>query len=255
MLRRVPLVLLSTLLLLSLAHQARAQVAVAAASDLQTVMPEIVSRFQGAGGQRVRVSFGSSGQFVSQIQNGAPFDVFLSADDAYVAQLVESGHAVRSSVVEYAEGRLAMFTRRDSGIDISRGLSALADPKVRRIALANPEHAPYGRAAVSALKGAGIYDRVRTRLVLGENVSQAAQFAQTGNADVGLVALALTRAPAMQNGGISLEVPPELYPPIRQTGAVLTRSNQKDIAGKFLAFLESSEVATLLRSSGFGVAR
>ena len=255
MLRRLPLALLSIAMLLCTAHRARAQVAVAAASDLQTVMPEIVSRFQGAAGQMVRVSFGSSGQFVSQIQNGAPFDVFLSADDAYVAQLVESGHAVRSSVLEYAEGRLAMFTRRDSGVDISRGLSALADPKVRRIALANPDHAPYGRAAVAALQGAGIYDRVRSRLVLGENVSQAAQFAQTGNADVGLVALALTRAPAMQKGGISLEVPSELYPPIRQTGAVLTRSNQKDIAGRFLAFLKSAEMATLLRSSGFGVPR
>jgi molybdate transport system substrate-binding protein len=250
---RCPLFLFVAALLLAAPRDAGAQIAVAAASDLQTVMPEIVSRFQGASGQTVRVSFGSSGNFVSQIQNGAPFDVFLSADHAYIAQLVESGHAVGPSVVEYAEGRLAIFTRRDSGIDISRGLSALADPKVRRIALANPEHAPYGRAAVSALQKAGIYDRVRSRLVLGENVSQAAQFAQTGSAEVGLIALPLTRAPAMQNGGISVEVPADLYPPIRQTGAVLTRSGQKEIGTRFLAFLKGTEGAAILRASGFGV--
>ena len=127
MLRRLPLALLSIAMLLCTAHRARAQVAVAAASDLQTVMPEIVSRFQGAAGQMVRVSFGSSGQFVSQIQNGAPFDVFLSADDAYVAQLVESGHAVRSSVVEYAEGRLARMTpfQECSGTRHSRTMARL----------------------------------------------------------------------------------------------------------------------------------
>jgi molybdate transport system substrate-binding protein len=247
------LLLFAAALLLAAPRDAGAQIAVAAASDLQTVMPGIVARFQGASGQTVRVSFGSSGNFVSQIQNGAPFDVFLSADQAYIAQLVESGHAVRTSVVEYAEGRLAIFTRRDSGIDISRGLSALADAKVRRIAVANPAHAPYGRAAVSAMQQTGIYDRVRSRLVLGENVSQAAQFAQTGNADVGLIALALTRAPAMQSGGISVEVPAELYPPIRQAGAVLMRSGQKEVATRFLAFLKGTEAATILRAAGFGV--
>lgn len=235
------------------AEPASAQLSLAAASDLQTVLPGIAARYQRAGGQGLRISYGSSGQFVSQIQNGAPFDVFLSADEAFVRRLVASGHADASSVTLYAEGRLALWARTDRGLDLTKGLAVLASPAVRRIAIANPEHAPYGRAAVDALRRASLYDQVRPRLVLGENVSQAAQFAQTGNADVGIMALSLTRAPAMRSTGAAVELPQEMFAPITQTGVVVSASRQREAARHFLRFLTQPDIAQLLRDAGFGV--
>src|SRR5207247_1743245 len=129
---------------------------VAAASDLQSALPAIVSRFENDTGQRVRLTFGSSGNFFSQIQNGAPFDVFLSADIDYPRRLEASGEAERGSLYLYATGRIVLWTRNDSGIDVGRGLPVLADARVHRIAIANPEHAPYGRAAVAALRHEGL---------------------------------------------------------------------------------------------------
>src|SRR5206468_9754557 len=158
---------------------------VAAASDLQSALPAIASRFENATGQPVRLTFGSSGNFFAQIQNGAPFDLFLSADIDYPRRLASSGLAERGSLREYAVGRVVLWTRTDSGVDVKRGLAVLEDSRVRRIAIANPEHAPYGRAAVAALRHEGLYDRVRDKFVLGENISQAAQFADSGSADVG----------------------------------------------------------------------
>lgn len=236
----------------ALAAPASAQLSVAAASDLQAVLPEIGTRFQRASQQTLRVTYGSSGQFVSQIQNGAPFDLFLSADESFVRRLVESGHADAASVAPYALGRLALWARTDRSLDLTQGLALLASPSVRRIAIANPEHAPYGRAAVDALRHAGLYERVRSRLVLGENVSQAAQFAQTGNADVGIIALSLTLAPAMRTTGTAVELPQGTFAPITQTGAVLTASRRRDVARRFLQFLSQPDIVQLLRDSGFG---
>lgn len=231
---------------------AAAQLSVAAASDLQPVLPEIAARFERATGEVVRVSYGSSGNFVSQIQNGAPFDLFLSADDTYVDRLVASGQADGRSTTGYATGRLALWSRNDRGLVLAGGLATLADSRIRRIAIANPEHAPYGRAAVDALRRAGIYERVQGKLVLGENVSQAAQFAQTGNADVAIIARSLTFAPAMKQAGTALDVPESAYAPIRQTGVVLTRSPRRDLAARFLEFLGQPDIIVLLRASGFG---
>jgi molybdate transport system substrate-binding protein len=232
---------------------APAQLSVAAASDLQTVLPEIAARFRQATGRQLRISYGSSGQFVSQIQNGAPFDLFLSADEEYVKRLVASGHADPATVVPYATGRLALWSRSDRGIDVTRGLTGLTDPRVRRLAIANPEHAPYGRAALEALRSAGVYGQLQGRLVFGENVSQAAHFAETGNADAAIIALSLTRAPAMQADGTAMEIPPTAYSPIRQTGVVVARAADKNAARRFLAFLTQPDIAALLRASGFGV--
>lgn len=243
---------LCALILLVVGLPAQAQIAVAAASDLQPVLPEIVARFGRAVGEPPRVSFGSSGNFVAQIQNGAPFDVFLSADETYVTQLVSSGHADGSTAAVYASGRLALWSRSDKGLILSAGLTSLTDGRIKRIAIANPVHAPYGRAAVDALRGAGLYDRLKDRLVLGENVAQAAQFAQTGNADVALIALSLTLTPAMQRVGTAVEVPASAFSPIRQTAVVLTRSAQADLARRFVQFLGQPDIALLLRRSGFG---
>jgi len=239
-------------LLAAPATRAEIPLTVAAASDLQGVMPEIAARFQRATAHALRISYGSSGQFLSQIQNGAPIDVFLSADDAYVTRLVESGHAEASTVTPYATGRLALWARSDRGLDLAKGLAALEDTRVRRIAIANPEHAPYGRAAVESLRRAGLYDRLQPRLVLGENVSQAAQFAQTGNADVALIALSLTLMPALQSTGSGVEVPQSAYQLIRQTGVVVARSPRAGTGRRFLAFLTERDAATLLVQSGFG---
>jgi molybdate transport system substrate-binding protein len=256
MFRRVRLTaLLLGAVLLASVSTARAQLTVAAASDLQTVMPEMAERFRVASGQTLRIAYGSSGQFVSQIQNGAPFDVLLSADLDYVRQLVASGHADADTVLPYANGRLAIWARHDRQIDVSRGLAALTDPRVRRIAIANPAHAPYGRAAVSALQHAALYDSLRGRLVLGENIAQAAQFVESGSADVGLIALSLAISPALRAVGAYVEVPADAYPPIRQGAVVVARSANKANARQFLAFLASRDSVALLQSFGFGAAQ
>ena len=234
---------------------AQAQLTVAAASDLQTVLPTIAQRFEHAQGVPLRISYGSSGQFVTQIQNRAPFDLFLSADEAYITGLVASGHADGATVVRYATGRLAVWARTDRGIDITRGLSTLADPRVRTIAIANPAHAPYGRAAVEALQRAGVYEQLRHRIVMGENVSQAAQFAQTGNADVAVIALSITMAPAMRSVGAGVEIPRDMFSPIRQTGVVIRGTRRADEARRLLAFLATPDIATILMNAGFGAAQ
>src|SRR5262245_34559913 len=156
MLMRPRHVLLALACVLSAVRFASAQnpqgLTVAAASDLQAALPAITSQFEKETGQRVRVTFGSSGNFFAQIQNGAPFDVFLSADIDYPKRLEAAGQAERGTLYEYATGRIVLWTRKDSGIDVTRGLAVLADERIRRIAVANPQHAPYGRAAVAALR-------------------------------------------------------------------------------------------------------
>jgi molybdate transport system substrate-binding protein len=226
---------------------------VAAASDLQSALPEIVARFEKDTGQRVRLTFGSSGNFFMQVQNGAPFDVFLSADIDYPRRLDASGEAERGSLYQYATGHLVLWTRTDSGIDLRRGLSVLTDARVRRIAIANPEHAPYGRAAVAALRHEGLYERVREKLVLGENISQAAQFAQSGSADVGLLPLSLALSPALKSSGTYVDIPEAWHPPIEQAAVVVASSRQKPLARQFIAYLKKPETVRILQSYGFAV--
>lgn len=228
---------------------------VAAASDLQTALPELVARFEQAAGLRVRVTYGSSGNFFAQIQHGAPFDVFLSADVDYPRQLVASTHADAASLYEYATGRLVLWTRKDSGVDVTRGLSVLRDARVRRIAIANPLHAPYGRAAVAALQREQLYDAVKDKLVLGENISQTAQLADSGNAQVGIIALSLALGPALRASGTYVEIPANAHPPIQQAAVVLASSKNRDAAARFLAYLRSAEAQATLRRFGFAPAR
>jgi molybdate transport system substrate-binding protein len=228
-------------------------VRIAAASDLQAALPALVLRFEKQTGHRVAVSYGSSGNFFAQIRNGAPFDVFLSADIEYPRRLEQDGLTERGTLTRYAVGRLVLWTRRDSGIDLRRGLAALTGPAVRRIALANPEHAPYGRAAVAALRSAGIYDRVRDRFVLGENISQAAQFAYSGNAEVGIIAMSLVHGAALRSVGVFVEVPAALHPPIDQAAAVVASARNKSAAKQFVAFLATPDGVAYLKTAGFEV--
>ena len=230
-------------------------VRIAAASDLQAALPAIAARFERETGRAVSLSFGSSGNFFSQIQNGAPFDVFLSADIDYPKRLESAGLAEPGTLYQYATGALVLWARRESGVDVRRGLDALTNDRVRRVAIANPEHAPYGRAAVEALRAAHLYDRVRAKFVLGENVSQAAQFVQSGNAEAGLIPLALARSAALQASGQYSSVPPSLYPPIDQAAIVLRSSKKKDAARAFLEYLKRPDTIKALADAGFGPPR
>jgi len=228
---------------------------IAAASDLQFAAPALTARFEKATGSQVSVTFGSSGNFFTQIRNGAPFDVFLSADVNYPRQLEAAGMVDRGSVAIYAVGRIVLWARTDRALDVDRGLALLADAAVSRVSIANPAHAPYGRAAVAALEHAGVYTAVRGKLVYGENVSQAAQFAQTGNADATIVALSLAVAAAMKEAGRYYEIPTAFYPPIEQGAAVIAKSAQKALAARFVDFLKTPEAVAILESYGFGVPR
>ena len=224
---------------------------VAAASDLQTVFPTLAARFERETGHAAKATFGSSGNFFAQIQNGAPFDLFLSADIEYPRQLESGRLAEPGTLREYARGQLVLWTRASTGIDIRAGLSVVSDPRVKHIAIANPEHAPYGRAAVAALQHEKLYDGARAKFVLGENISQAAQFAESGNAEVGILALSLALAPALRESGTYVLIPSSFYPPIEQAAVVLRASRNKDLARQFLAFLGRPDIVRLLEAAGF----
>ncbi len=223
---------------------------IAAASDLQYVMPRLAAQFERATGRKVSVTFGSSGNFVSQIRNGAPFDLFLSADIAYARRLEAEGLAEAGSLVEYATGRIVLWSRKDR-VNVRSGLESLLDARVRRIAIANPDHAPYGRAAVSALQHERLYERVRAKLVHGENVAQAAQFVESGNADAGIIPLSLALDPALKDTGVYYEIPSTFHPAIAQAGVVIKASHNTPAAREFLTFLRAPAVVQTLRASGF----
>jgi molybdate transport system substrate-binding protein len=173
-------------------HEARAQgqeIRIAAAADLQFAMGELTEKFEKQSGTRVNATYGSSGNFFSQLQNGAPFDLFFSADMEYPKKLEAAGLAEPGRLYKYEVGRIVIWTPADAWVDVAKqGWMTLLDASVKKIAIANPEHAPYGRAAVAALQKAGIYESLKSKLVYGENISQAAQFVQSGNAQVGIVA-------------------------------------------------------------------
>lgn len=240
--------LLSILLLALVALPARAQeLRVAAASDLKFVLEEIAAAFERDQGTKVRLTFGSSGLLYSQIANGAPYDVFLSADEEYPAALARAGAA--ESLTRYGEGALVLWAPPGSGPPLARGFEALLDPRVRRIAIANPQHAPYGRAAVAALERAGVYARVRAKLVYGENISQAAQFVQSGNAEIGIIALALALAPPLRDGA-RWPVPAGMHPPLHQAVVVVSSSPRQAQARAFVDFLQQPAARALLRRYG-----
>jgi len=236
-------------------HIVLAILTIAAASDLQPVLPRLVALFEQQTGHTVRTTLGSSGNFLAQIRNGAPFDVFLSADVDYPRQLDADGLAEPGTLSPYATGALVLWTRKGSRVDLRRGLAVLDSDGVRRIAIANPDHAPYGRAAIAALRASGVYEKIRGKLVLGENVSQAAQFVQSGNADVGLIPLSLARSPAARDAGEYVDVPADRYPAIQQAAVIVRASHNKDAARAFLAFLKQPEVVALLADAGLNPAR
>src|SRR6266851_2487308 len=226
---------------------------VAAAADLRFVLDDIAFEFQGKHPDiQVRVTYGSSGNFFAQLTNNAPFDLFLSADTDYPRRLIEQGLAARASAFVYAVGHLVVWVPRDSSLDIEKlGMQALLDPSARKIAIANPRHAPYGRAAEAALRTAGVYDRVRERLVYGDNVAQTAQFVQTGSADVGLIALSLALTPTMRASGRYWEIPVDSYPRLEQGGVILSWAKNPQAAEALRDFVVGEQGKTILRRYGF----
>ena len=222
------------------------KLSIAAAADLQFALADASQQFHQQHPEiELAVNYGSSGNFYSQIRNGAPFDVFLSADVQYPRNLANDHIIPANSVFVYANGRIVVWVPAASKLDPA---TALRDPSVTRIAIANPQHAPYGRAAEAALRSMGLYDSVQKKLVLGENISQTFQFVQSGAADVGVVALSLAVAPNVRGQGRYWEVPMDSYPKIEQGGAIL-----KDSAGAraFRAWLLSSAGRALLQKYGF----
>ena len=245
--------ILALVLVLSVAAQAQ-EITIAAAADLSTALPEIAASYTKQTGQTVKLSFGSSGNLTTQIQNGAPFDVFFSADEDYPKQLIEKGLADKDTLYRYAVGRLVLWVPNASQVNLQKlGIWAMLDPSIKKIAIANPAHAPYGRAAEAALKHFAIYDQVATKLVFGENVAQASQFVESGNAQAGLIALSSALAPAMKDKGRYWIVPPDSYPALNQAAVVLSRSKQKDAARRFLEFLRSPEATAILKNYGFNL--
>lgn len=220
---------------------------------MQTALPALAAAFERKTGIKPIVTYGSSGNFFAQIQNGAPFDVFFSADADYPRRLAASGHVDPATVYDYATGRLVLWTRADGPISISSGLQTLRDSRIKRIAIANPAVAPYGRAAVAALKSEKLYDALEKKLVFAENVSQAAQLAESGNADVAMIGHGLAVDQRLKSVGRFVDVPARTHPPIIQAVAIVSPSRNRANARALLDYVKSAEARQLLTSFGFEV--
>ncbi len=230
------------------------EITVAAAADLNYALKDLASRFEQKTGNKVNLSFGASGNFYSQIQSGAPFDLFFSADADYPKKLAEAKLVDAASVRTYAIGHLVLWVPISSPLDPQKlKMDLLTQPAVHRIAIANPQHAPYGKAAMAALQHYGMWDKLASKLVLGENISQTAQFVQSGNAQAGLIALSLAKSAAMKDAGKYWELPPDSYPEIQQAVAVVSSSKHKATAQAFIDFIGSAQGAAILEQYGFAV--
>jgi molybdate transport system substrate-binding protein len=228
-----------------------AEVTVAAASDLNFAIKELIVEYEKQTGHHVKLSLGSSGNFYAQLQQGAPFDLYFSADIGYPKKLEEAGLTVPGSLYRYAVGRVVLWAPKSSPLDVSKGLTVLREPTIRKIAIANPKHAPYGRAAVAAMEHGQVYAEVKDRLVLGENISQAAQFIESGACDVGIIALSLAMAPAMKSAGTYWEIPADHHSPLEQGAVIMKQSKNQDVARQFLEFMRGARGQEIMTRYGF----
>lgn len=222
---------------------------VAAAADLEPVLPPILEQFRKTTGIGAETTYQASATLTSQIQNGAPFDVFLSADTGFPQRLIDAGLADGSLPVIYARGTLVLWTR-NSAHSPPPSLDLLRSSQLMRLSIANPESAPYGRAAVAALRSLDLYDTLHPRLVTAENIAQAAQFVDSGNADAGLISLTLALTPRLASSGSYFVMPRNSYPPIEQAAVVLKRSQQQSSAHKLLELLLTPAVQAQLAKAG-----
>ncbi|HET6330530.1 MAG TPA: molybdate ABC transporter substrate-binding protein [Holophagaceae bacterium] len=226
---------------------------IAAAASLQGSLDEVARAFEGAHpGAKVQISYGASGSLTTQIQQGAPFDLFLAADMAYPAKATENGHG-RGPVFAFASGRLVLWVRKDLCVDPAKdGLAVLKDPRLAHIALANPKLAPYGAAAEAALRSANLWDTLQPRLVFGGNIAQTAQYLQVGAAEAGFIAASEARHPELQAKGVEWTVPDSLHPPLTQGGVLLTNGSVPSLADAFAAFLRGAGSQAIFAKYGFG---
>ena len=229
-----------------------AALTIAAAADLRFALDDLVKDFEELyPAAKINVTYGSSGNFFAQFQNGAPFDLFFSADIEYPRKLAESGLGA-DNVFLYAIGCIVVWVPKDSPVAVDKlRIKALLEPSIHKIAVANPEHAPYGRAAVAALKALNIYDQVASRLVYGENIAQTAQFVQSGAADAGILALSLAVAPQMRDAGRFWQVPLDAYPRMEQGGIILKSSKNLETARAFRDFVLGDHGREVLKNYGF----
>lgn len=257
MLRRFLFTLIGALSIPSVLAQTPLRVA--AAADLEPVLPPILEQFQQATGIRAEATYQASAMLTAQIQNGAPFDLFLSADLSYPKRLIDAGladaagTADSSTPITYAKGTLVLWTRKDSHLPPS--LDLLHSPLLKRLAIANPDRAPYGRAAVAALTSLKLYEELKPRIVTAENIAQTAQFVDSGNADAGLISLTSALTPRLSSSGSYFVIPRDLYPPIEQGAVIVSKTSQRAAAHEFLAFLLSAPVQAQLAKSGLTPAK
>lgn len=231
---------------------------VAAAADLQPLLQDTVAAYEAfkrnrelVSGKEIALVFGSSGNLATQIENGAPYDVFFSADSGFARRLISRGRAIPESFYVYAIGKLAIWVPAGSHLDVEQlGAKVILDPTIRKIAIANPQHAPYGRAAVEAMKNLGIYEQVESKLVLGENVSQAVQFVTSGNAQVGIVALSLVLGPEMK-AGHRWVVPQKAYTPLLQAVVIVSGTKHPEAAKAFVDYFLRQRDPDFLPRYGF----
>jgi molybdate transport system substrate-binding protein len=226
---------------------------IAAATDLEPVLPPILEQFQHQTGIHAAATYQASAVLTTQIENGAPFDVFLSADLSFPQRLIDAHIAdaggSKSAPAAYAKGTLVLWERKDSRLP-PPSLELLRDPHLQRLAIANPERAPYGRAAVAALNRLKLYDTLKPRIVTAENIAQTAQFVDSGNADAGLISLTSAMTPKLSSSGNYFVIPGDLYPPIEQGAVIVSATTQRTSARKLLDFMLSAPVQAELAKSG-----
>jgi molybdate transport system substrate-binding protein len=219
---------------------------VAAASDLQFAFTEVGALYQEKSGQEVSFTFGSTGNLTSQIENGAPFDIFAAANVAFVERLAEQGLIIPDTQQLYAQGRIVLAVNRAAGLSATE-LNDLLDPSISRVAIANPAHAPYGQAAQEALQQAGIWEDIQPKLVLGENIRQALQFVQTGDAQAGIVALSVADTPEVSYTLLEAG----LHQPLNQALAVIKGTPREAAARTFIEVVNSPEGRQIMKKYGF----
>jgi molybdate transport system substrate-binding protein len=224
---------------------------IAAAADLQPLLPAILAQFTAQTGIHAEASYKASATLATAIMNGAPFDLFLAADLGFPQKVIAAGLAEESAPIPYARGTLVLWTLNDSRFH-QLSLNALRDPELKSLAIANPDHAPYGRAAVAALQHLGLYESLKPKLVIAENIAQTAQYVSSGNAELGLISL--TSALALRNSGSYVPIPSEDYPRILQGAIVVKNSPNTQAANRFLNFLSSPAIGRQLQAGGLALA-
>jgi molybdate transport system substrate-binding protein len=227
---------------------------IAAAADLQPLLPGILAQFTAQTGVQTEASYKSSATLATAIINGAPFDLFMAADLSFPQKVIDAGFAEESTPIPYARGTLVLWSRNDTQFH-SLSMNSLRDPALKSLAIANAQHAPYGRAAVAALRHLGLYDAVKPKLVVAENIAQTAQYAESGNAQMGFISLTSALTPQMKSAGRYILVPHDAYPPILQGAVVIKHSANAQAAQHFLAFLASPGVVHQLEARGLAPAR